>query len=166
MGQPREAVLAACGILADGKKALLHLAPGSKEDTASCREFFQDLRRRGLPDPLLVVSDRAPGMIRAIEECFPRSTRQCGLAHKMRNLQSKVPESIWPEFKVRAAACYRAASPALARLLRDDIAATFQADVPAAMACLDDDFEACVAHLKFPLEHRRAVRTTKPHFSH
>lgn len=57
LGQPREAVLAAWGILADGKKALLHLAPGTKEDTASCKEFFQDLRRRGLPDPLLVVSD-------------------------------------------------------------------------------------------------------------
>jgi transposase-like protein len=160
LGQPREAVLAAWGILADGKKALLHLAPGSKEDTASCREFFQDLRRRGLPDPLLVVSDGAPGMIRAIEECFPRSMRQRCLAHKMRNLQSKVPESIWPEFKARATACYQAASPALARLLRDDITATFQADVPAAVACLDDDFEACTAHLKFPLAHRRAIRTT------
>jgi len=40
LGQPREAVLAAWGILADGKKALLHLAPGTKEDTASCREIF------------------------------------------------------------------------------------------------------------------------------
>src|SRR5215468_8694231 len=39
LGQPREAVLAAWGILADGKKALLHLAPGTKEDTASCRSF-------------------------------------------------------------------------------------------------------------------------------
>src|SRR5690242_17655465 len=160
LGQPREAVLAAWGILADGKKALLHLAPGSKEDTASCREFFQDLRRRGLPDPLLVVSDGAPGMIRAIEECFPRSVRQRCLAHKMRNLQSKVPEGTWPEFKARAAACYQAASPALARLLHDDIAATFQAAVPAAVACLDDDFEACIAYLKFPLAHRRAIRTT------
>jgi transposase-like protein len=89
LGQPREAVLAAWGILADGKKALLHLAPGTKEDTASCREFFHDLRRRGLPDALLVASDRAPGMIRAIEECLPRSLRQRCLAHKMRNLQSK-----------------------------------------------------------------------------
>jgi transposase-like protein len=86
--------------------------------------------------------------------------RQRCLAHKMRNLQSKVPESIWPEFKARATACYQAASPALARLLRDDITATFQADVPAAVACLDDDFEACTAHLKFPLAHRRAIRTT------
>jgi hypothetical protein len=101
LGQPREAVLAAWGILADGKKALLHLAPGTKEDTASCREFFQDLRRRGLPDPLLVVSDGAPGVIRAIEECFPRALRQRCLAHKMRNLQSKVPDDVWPEFHAR-----------------------------------------------------------------
>ncbi|MGH7001419.1 MAG: transposase, partial [Stellaceae bacterium] len=98
----------------------------------------------GLPDPLLAVSDGAPGVIRAIEECFPRSARQRCLAHKMRNLQSKVPEDVWPEFKARAAACYQAASPALARLLRDDIAATYATDPPAAMACLDDDFEACI----------------------
>jgi transposase-like protein len=160
LGQSREAVLAAWGILADGKKALLHLAPGTKEDTASCREFFHDLGRRGLPDPLLVVSDGAAGVIRAIEECFPRSMRQRCLAHKIRNLQSKVPEDVWPEFKARAAACYQAASPVLARLLRDDIAATYEADLPSAVACLDDDFEACIAHLRFPLAHRRAIRTT------
>lgn len=160
LGQPREAVLAAWGILADGKKALLHLAPGTKEDTASCKEFFQDLRRRGLPDPLLVASDGAPGVIRAIEECFPRSVRQRCLAHKMRNLQSKVPEDLWPEFKARAQACYQAASPALARLLREDIATTYDRDLPSAVACLDDDFEACITHLRFPLGHRRAIRTT------
>jgi transposase-like protein len=117
------------------------------------------MRRRGLPDPLLVVSDGAPGLIRAIEECFPRSLRQRCLAHKMRNLQSKVPEDQWPEFKARAQACYGAASPALARMLRDDVVATY-GDLTAAVACLDDDFEACIAYLKFPLAHRRAIRTT------
>jgi putative transposase len=160
LGQPREAVLAAWGILGDGKKALLHLAPGTKEDTASCKEFFQDMRRRGLPDPLLVVSDGAPGVIRAIEECFPRSARQRCLAHKMRNLQSKLPEDLWPEVKACATACYQAASPALARLLRDEIVSSYGAKLPSAVACLQDDFEACIAHLKFPLAHRRAIRTT------
>jgi putative transposase len=160
LGQPREAVLAAWGILADGKKALLHLAPGTKEDTASCKEFFQDLRRRGLPDPLLVVSDGAPGIIRATEECLPRTVRQRCLVHKMRNLESKVPENVWPEFKARAAACYQAASPALARLLKDDIVATYGRDLPSAVACLEDDFEACIAHLSFPLDRRRVIRTT------
>ena len=160
LGQPREAVLAAWGILADGKKALLHLAPGTKEDTASCKEFFQDLRRRGLPDPLLVVSDGTPGIIRASEECLPRTVRQRCLVHKMRNLESKVPENVWPEFKARAAACYQAALPALARLLKDDIVATYGRDLPSAVACLEDDFEACIAHLSCPLGHRRAIRTT------
>jgi putative transposase len=160
LGQPREAVLAAWGILADGQKALLHLAPGTKEDTACCREFFQDLRRRGLPDPLLIVSDGAPGIIRAIEECLPRTVRQRCLVHKMRNLESKAADGIWPEFKARASACYQAASPALARLLKDDIVATYGRELPSAVACLQDDFEACIAHLRFPLGHRRMIRTT------
>jgi len=78
----------------------------------------------------------------------------------MRNLASKVPEDVWPEFKARAAACYQAASPALARLLRDDIRTTYGRDLPSAVTCLEDDFEACIAHLRFPLGHRRAIRTT------
>ena len=28
------------------------------------------------------------------------------------------------------------------------------------MACLENDFEACIAHLRFPLGHRRVIRTT------
>ncbi len=65
------------------------LAPGTKDDTESCKAFFQDMRRRGLPDPLLVVTNGAPGLIRVVEECFPRSLRQRCLAHRMRNLVSE-----------------------------------------------------------------------------
>jgi putative transposase len=71
-----------------------------------------------------------------------------------------VPEDQWPEFKAHAIACYQAASPALARLLRDDMVSTYGAALPSALACLQDDFEACIAHLRFPLAHRRAIRTT------
>src|SRR5262249_45204138 len=118
------------------------------------------MRRRGLPDPLLVISDGAPGLIPAIEECFPRSARQRCLAHKLRNLQSKVPEDQWPEFKAHAIACYQAASPALARLLRDNMMSTYGAALPSALACLQDDFEACIAHLPFPLAHPPTIPPT------
>ena len=37
---------------------------GRFEDVETVRAFFQDLRARGLGDPLLVVSDRAPGRSR------------------------------------------------------------------------------------------------------
>jgi transposase-like protein len=107
-GQPREAVIAAWGIGEDGRKVLLSLMAGSKEDTETMRAFFQDMRARGLGDPLLVVSDGAPGIVRAIEECFPRSARQRCLAHRMRNLAVKVPTDLWPEFKARVSACYQA----------------------------------------------------------
>jgi putative transposase len=33
-------------------------------------------------------------------------------------------------------------------------------DLPSAVACREDDFEACIAHLSCPLGHRRAIRTT------
>jgi putative transposase len=111
-GQKREAVLAAWGIGADGRKVLVALMAGSKENVETVRAFFQDLRARGLGDPLLVVSDGAPGIIRAIEEGFPRSARQRCLAHRMRNLAIKVSADLWPEFKARVAACYQAPSRA------------------------------------------------------
>ena len=159
-GQPREAVIAAWGIGADGRKVLLHLMAGSKEDTETVRAFFQDMRARGLGDPLLVVSDGAPGIIRAIEECFPRSARQRCLAHRMRNLAAKVPSDLWPEFKARVTACYQAPSRAIARDLAGGIRADYASIVPSALACFEDDFEACIAHLRLPVSHRRATRTT------
>jgi putative transposase len=114
-GQRREPVMAAWGFTVTGAKVLLHLMAGSKEDAETVSAFFQDMRSRGLGDPLLVVSDGAPGIIKAIETCFPRSARQRCLAHRMRNLAAKVPEDQWPELKVRFQAAYQAPSRAIAR---------------------------------------------------
>jgi len=86
------------GIGEDGRKSLLGLMAGSKEDVETARAFFQDLRARGLGDPLLVVSDGAPGIIRAIEECFPHSTRQRCLARRrwQRSAQPRVSSKPGP----------------------------------------------------------------------
>ena len=121
---------------------------GSKEDVETVRAFFQDLRARGLGNPLLVVSDGAPGIIRAIEECFPRSARQRCMAHRMRNLAAKVSADPWPEFKARVTACYQAPSRAIARQLAAGLRADYANVLPSALACFEDDFEACIAHLR------------------
>jgi transposase-like protein len=96
-GAKREAVLAAWAITWDGRKVLLALSPGTKESTDCCREFLQDLRRRGLPDPVAVTTDGASGLIRAVEEVLPASLRQRCLAHKMRNIVAKLPSDAIPE---------------------------------------------------------------------
>src|SRR5579872_4561750 len=160
LGQPREAVLAAWGITAGGEKVLLGLCPGTKEDTASAREFLCDLKGRNLNDPVLVVSDGAPGLRRALEEVFPRSLRQRCLAHRMRNLEGKVPAERWREVKAQALAAYTAASPMLAGLAKEEFVQRFERELPSATACFLDDFEACTAHLRLPIAHRKAIRTT------
>jgi putative transposase len=159
-GQKREPVLAAWGFTASGAKVLLHLMAGSKEDAETVSAFFQDMRGRGLGDPLLVVCDGAAGIIKAIETCFPRSERQRCLAHRMRNLAAKVPEDRWPEFKARATAAYQAPSRAIARDLAAGLVKDYEAELPSALACFMDDFEAAIAHLRMPITHRRAIRTT------
>jgi len=159
-GQRREPVMAAWGFTSAGARVLLHLMAGSKEDAETVSAFFQDMRARGLGDPLLVVSDGAPGIIKAIDSCFPRSVRQRCLAHRMRNLAVKVPEDLWPDFKARAQATYQAPSRAIARDLAAGVVADYEAKLPSAATCFMDDFEACIAHLRLPVTHRRATRTT------
>jgi transposase-like protein len=78
----------------------------------------------------------------------------------MRNLQTKVPETVWPEFKDHARACYQAPSIELARSLKGDVVKRYEKELPTAVHCFVEDFEACIAYLRFPLNHRRSIRTT------
>ena len=87
-GAKREPVLAAWGYTVDGRRALLHLMAGSKEDAETVIAFFEDMKGRGLNDPLLVTSDGAPGVIKAIEVCFPRAARQRCASHAQPGCQA------------------------------------------------------------------------------
>jgi transposase-like protein len=136
------------------------MAPGTKESTECCREFLQEMKRRGLGEPVLVATDGAPGLMRAVEECFPTALRQRCLAHRMRNILAKLPEDAIDEFRQAAAAAYQAPSPAMARALRGDLVERFGKEYPAAVACFEEDFEACIAQLHCPPGHRRIIRTT------
>lgn len=159
LGQPREPVLAAWGIAASGAKLLLGLYSASKEDTASARECLRDLKARGMNAPVLVATDGAPGLIRAVEEVCPQSLRQRCLAHKLRNLGAKVPEERWREVKAHALAAYQALSPLAARAAAEEFRRRYAREFPSAVACFEDDFEACIAHLRLPIAHRKAIRT-------
>ena len=63
--------------------------------------------------------------------------------------------------KVRAQAVYQAPSRAIAaRATAAGVVADYGRKYDTAVACFMDDFEACIAHLRFPVTHRRAIRTT------
>ena len=63
----------------EGPRVLLHLMARSKEDAKTVTAFFENMKLRGLNDPLL---NGAPGDLKAIEACCRRASRQPCLAHR------------------------------------------------------------------------------------
>lgn len=160
LGQVRDGILVAWGILEDGRRLLIHLEVGNRESYESCVGFLRGLKARGLPDPILVTSDGAPGMIRAIDEVFNQSLRQRCLVHKKANVLAKVPETEKAEVGAHSNAVVNPPYPKIARTLADEFAAKYQGALPTAVRCFLDDLEACLAHLRCLEIHRKAIRTT------
>jgi transposase-like protein len=166
-GSPAEPVLAAWGITTSGKPAFIGLAPGSGESADAWHDFLQDLTDRGLPSPLLVISDGAAGLISAIEQAFPKALRQRCLVHRARNILAKVPAGMQPEIKDAFWAVFDTSElktkpgPELVELIDHritEMAAKYAPTYPAAMKCLLADHEGLTAYLRFPVEHHHRIR--------
>jgi putative transposase len=166
-GSPAEPVLAAWGITTEGKPAFIGLAPGSGESADAWHDFLQDLKDRGLPSPLLVISDGAAGLIAAIEQAFPKSLRQRCLVHRARNVLAKVPAGMQAEVKDAYWALFDTEDlttkpgPKLVELIDhriSEMAARYAPTYPAAMKCLLADHEGLTAYLRFPAEHHHRIR--------
>lgn len=91
------------GITSSDHKVLLYIGLENKESYQGWVEFFRQMIVRGLRIPLLVVSDGAPGLIKAIAECFPESRPGQCLFHKLQNIRNKIPqatiEEVLPKFR-------------------------------------------------------------------
>ena len=82
-------------------RVLLAVMLGMRESHEDWLELGCDLIARGLGAPILIVAEGAPGLIKAIEQCWPASDRQHCAVHRVRNLLAKLPES--ERERVRAA---------------------------------------------------------------
>ncbi len=120
---------------------------------------------RGLGPPLLVISDGATGLVSACELVLGDSLRQRCLIHRPRNLLAKVPKhaqgevkaEYWPIFDDIDAAPGTAAV-AEAERRANKFATKWRPPYPAAVECLENDFEHLVTYLGFPQEHWRRIR--------
>jgi len=159
-GGGKEGVLCAWAICRDGRKVMLHLALGNKESYANWLEFLRDMNRRGLEAPVLVVTDGAPGLVRAVGEVYATSLRQRCLAHKVRNVMDKVPDRVHDEVRAAVQAAYYAPTAGAAAELRDRAVERYGREYPSAMRAFQEDWEACVAYLRCPAIHHKRIRTT------
>ncbi|PYN93914.1 MAG: IS256 family transposase [Candidatus Rokuibacteriota bacterium] len=156
----KEGVLAAYALLEDGRSVLVHLDLGPRESADAWLSFLQDVVARGLREPLLVILDGAPGLLKAVKRIWPRAYRQRCQVHKMRNILAKLPRRMQAAMKRLVHQVFRASSHAVALKRGRDLIARFRDRYPAALECLERDLEECITYLRFPAIHHVRIRTT------
>ena len=160
---PKEGVLVAWGFTTDGDRVLLDVCLGQRERTEDWLDLGRGLIARGLRSPLLVVTDGAPGLVRAVTELWPDADRGRCTVHRLRNLLAKLPKRPALHARIRAAywaALDTATSPADAEAGLRRLVGELASDFPSAAACLADDLAALTVHLRYPLRLRRRLRST------
>jgi len=156
----KEAILAAYGVLIDGRKILLHMALGQKENSDFCTEFLRNMVSRRLNVPVAINSDGAAGMIKAINEVFPHSLRLRCWVHKMRNLSNKLPLEIWEQIKPEVQAIRDSLSHDEGLVRLEKLVEKTKNLYPSFTKCLLDDHEAILNALRLPRRHQKSIRST------
>src|SRR6266581_8147501 len=158
---PAEGVLVAWGVTLEGRKVLLGLQLGSRESYEDWLDFGRDLLARGARPPALVVADGAPGLWKAARELWPTALEQRCTVHALRNVTKKLPQRLHRELKARDWRILdEAASVAEARAGLLALAGDYRAAYPSAMSVIERDLDALVCHLRFPVAHRKRIRST------
>ncbi len=155
-----QAIFCAWAITSSGEKVMLSLSVATGETTEAWSDFFEDMIKRGLRQPVLLISDGAQSLINAIERKFPLSDRQRCIAHKMRNILAKVPKEYQELIKQAVTAVYYAPEYSTAEMLAADFIDRYAKQFPKAVKCFMEDLEACIMHLKYPASHHKYIRTT------
>ena len=85
-------ILIAIGVSDDGYREIIGASEGLKEDLDSWKNFFVELKSRGLEHVKLIIGDKALGMVEAIGQVFPKAKYQRCTVHFYRNVLSVVPK--------------------------------------------------------------------------
>ena len=90
-------LLVVLGIRRDGQKILLAVKNMGGESEAAWRTVLDDLHRRGLKTPELLIIDGAAGLEKALAALWPEVPTQRCTVHKHRNLLAHAPDRLQEE---------------------------------------------------------------------
>ena len=155
-------VLVAIGVTESGRRMVLALQAGDKESASNWREFFKDLKRRGLNGSKVVlgVMDGLPGLERIFKEEFPQAKVQRCQIHVSRNVLAKVPRKLKKRIADEVRSIFYASSRQKAMQFFSQFKSRWQKELPSAVKCLENSLEACIAYLNFPEEEWVCLRTS------
>ncbi len=158
----RRVLLVLIGADARGVKHLVALEEAMSESELSWTELFEDLKRRGLREPSLIIADGAHGMWAAATKAFSNARQQRCWLHKIRNVLDKVPDKHQPQVHADLRSIVNAKNEAAAREQIEALAQSLQREYPKAAACVRDDVDRMVTFFRFPKPSWKSLRTTNP----
>ena len=155
-------VLVAIGVTDTGNKLVIGLQSGDKESASSWREFFKDLKKRGLNSHkvILGIMDGLSGLEKVFKEEFPKSKIQRCQVHVARNILTKVPKKLKDEVADDLRSIFYASSKNKALDFYVDFKRKWKSKVPSAVKSLDNSISSCLSFLNFPEEEWISLRTT------
>jgi len=153
-------VLMALGVRATGEKVVLALRLVSDETTAAWGLLLEDLTRRGLARPQLVLSDGSDGAQAALERTWPGVPHQRCLVHKLRNLLAVTPRPLQGALIRDFQRFTEAASAELAQAALAQFRRTWTARWSAAVVSLDEAGSQLTTYLAFPPAQWKGLRST------
>jgi len=155
-------VLVAIGVKKTGQKLVLGLQAGDKESASNWREFFKDLKNRGLTfqEVTLGIMDGLPGLERVFKEEFTNAKVQRCQVHVARNVLAKVPKKFKKAVADDLRSIFYASSKKKAGEFFDQFTDRWGKDLPSAVKCLGTSIDACMTFFNFPEEEWISLRTT------
>jgi len=158
----RVPVLVAIGVTETGHRLVLGLQSGDKESASSWREFFKDMKKRGLQSMqvTLGIMDGLPGLEKVFKEEFPKAKVQRCQIHVARNVLAKVPKKFKQAVADDMRSIFYASSKDKARELFLEFKSKWEKQLPSAVKCLENALEACLTFFNFPEEEWISLRTT------
>jgi len=152
--------LVAYGIGLDGKRQLLAVTIGAGESEDSWSDLLTQLNERGLSGVELVVADAHAGLAKAVRKHIPEAPLQRCTVHLQRNVLAKAPQRLRSRLAKAVTQVFEAPSKAEAKKRVEALAAGLGKQVPEAIACLENGFEAATHFYAFPREHWHRIRST------
>ena len=158
----RVPVLVVIGVTKEGQKKVLGFQSGDKESAPTWREFFRDLKGRGLNGSgvILGVMDGLPGLEKVFKEEFPRARVQRSQVHVARNVLAKVPKKLKKEIADELRSIFYASSKDKAMAFFQEFKERWAKELPSAVKSLENSIESCLTYLAFPEEEWISLRTT------
>ena len=155
-------VLVAIGVTETGQKVVVGFQAGDKESAPTWREFFKDLKKRGLDGSNMVlgVMDGLPGLDKVFKEEFPKAKVQRCQVHVARNVLAKVAKKLKKKVADDMRSIFYASSKKKAMEFFDIFKQRWQQDLPSAVKCLENSIEECLSFFICPEEEWISLRTT------